>query len=258
MIDSLQNPRVKELKKLASKKHRDKTGQFLVEGENLVYEAFLAKKLSAFYFTKETSLVAKLKNRGIKGEQIALRVLNALAATDEPQGIIGVATKPSYTLLDILKKEELLLLIVDQVQDPGNLGTMIRTASGVEADAVICTEGCVDLYNSKVLRSSAGAIFHLPVIETGKLEPLIGLLKENQVKTVATSQKGSRNYFEIRYNKRTALILGNEGQGLDPKIIEACGDLVAIPMWGSTESLNVAVSAGILLYDIALKKRGLV
>jgi TrmH family RNA methyltransferase len=244
-IDSIQNPRVKQWKKLHMKKERDKIGKFLIEGFHLVEEALKKKDLiQELIVSEETVLPTDWNVDNIEIYVVSPYIMEAISDTETPQGIAAVCEKNENQRV-LLKNGKFLLL--DGVQDPGNLGTIIRTADAAGIDAVILGEGCVDVYNSKVLRSTQGAVFHLPIIK-GKLADWIRQLKENGVPVYGTSLKDAVPYHEVQPTGAFALLVGNEGNGVREELLAACDTNLYIPIYGQAESLNVSVAAGILTY----------
>ena len=165
-----------------------------------------------------------------------------------PQGLLAVVKEPQATLAAVLTEPGLLLIVADRLRDPGNLGTLIRLADAAGATAVVVTAGSVDPYNPKVVRATMGSIFHLPV--TLVTSPAaISALHARGVRVLAADQEGTADYTEADYRPPVALVVGNEGEGLDAQWAAAAIARVRIPLYGRADSLNVAVAAGILLYE---------
>ncbi|ARK31671.1 TrmH family RNA methyltransferase [Halalkalibacter krulwichiae] len=240
-IDSVKNEHVKRWKKLKTKKGRETTGRFLVEGYHLVEEAMKAKMVEYVLVTEEAD------QQSLKDEDIIIvseQVLKELSETETPQGIAAVCILPNEPDVERLEGQYLLL---DRVQDPGNLGTMIRTADAAGMTGIILGEGSVDVFNSKVIRASQGSIFHLPVIK-GNLEEWVNRMKNAMIPVFGTALKEASSYTAVEPLEQFALIMGNEGEGLAPSLLELTDQNIYIPIHGEAESLNVAVAAGILLY----------
>ena len=243
-IQSVQNDKVKAWKKLLTKKGRDKSGEFLVEGFHLVDEALKAKTVSAIIKAEEVDLPASWNVDGIDLYNTTAAVAKELAETETSQRIFAVCKKQNN---DSGTADKLLLL--DGVQDPGNLGTIIRTADAAGVGLIVCGEGCADVYNSKTIRSTQGSIFHVEVRKADLLS-LIPQLKKENVKVFGTSLQNAVDYREAEKAGRYALVLGNEGNGVSEEVLALCDQNLYIPIHGQAESLNVAVASGILLYSL--------
>ncbi|MGV3486965.1 MAG: TrmH family RNA methyltransferase [Tuberibacillus sp.] len=248
-IQSSQNPSYKEWKKLLKRKGREKAGLYLVEGPHLVSEAL-----------KETGMVSALiLDENFESEafqvdfpvfQLTEPLFRELCATETPQGVIAVCKMPKTQIPEEAKR----LLLIDAVQDPGNLGTLIRTADAAGMDGIILGTGTVDPYNDKVLRSAQGSHFHIPIVQQS-LKEVIFELKEKNIPIVGTALNGKvlGSDSDIQGSEAFALIVGNEGEGVRPEVLQMTDINIKIPMYGRAESLNVAVAAGILMYYLRLK-----
>ncbi|MFK3938873.1 TrmH family RNA methyltransferase [Alkalihalobacillus sp. NPDC078783] len=246
-IDSSKNEQVKQWKKLHKKRGREKVNQFLIEGFHLVEEAVRAGIEFVAVIVSDEELIPS--SWDVDDRNIILTndsVLKELSETDSPQGIMAVCTIP---VQQELSADYGRYLLIDRVQDPGNIGTLIRTADAVGMDGVIVEKGSVDLYNSKVLRSSQGSMFHLPVIK-GELTDWIDAFKQAEVPVYGTSLHNALVYTEVQPTESFALILGNEGEGVQPDLLDRTDQNLYIPIYGKAESLNVAIAAGILLYHL--------
>jgi RNA methyltransferase, TrmH family len=242
-IHSSKNPQVKQWKKLHTKKERENTGTFLVEGFHLVEEALKVEGLVLEIIASEDVEIPPRMNYGsIPMTQINKEVVKELAETETSQGIFAVCEQPNQNIEDAKS-----YLLLDSIQDPGNLGTIIRTADAAGIDAVIVGNGSVDLYNSKVLRSAQGSHFHLPIIR-GDLFEWIEKLKAAQIPIYGTALENGTVYTEIKASHSFALIVGNEGNGIQMDLLNETDQNLYIPIFGKSESLNVAVAAGVLLY----------
>lgn len=245
-IESNQNPRVKKWKKLLTKKEREKSGQFLVEGFHLVEEALTNKLVDELIIRMDTDLPLKWDLESTEIYQVTDEIFSSITDTETPQGVVAVCKQPNFQM-DINKMTHLLL--IDRVQDPGNIGTMIRTADAAGFNAVILGEGCADLYSPKVVRSTQGSLFHLPIIK-GSLAKWITKLKESDMHVLGTALQGAVPYREMEQPNRFALLMGNEGSGVSDELLRMTTQNVYIPILGKSESLNVAVAAGILMYGL--------
>lgn len=267
MIHSVQNTLIKETKKLQQKKYRDEKGCFLVEGVRLVEEGLASSCLTEVFYddtlletARGRELLHKIEQhnsqnpvRTLQCHLVSPQVIKALAETETPQGIAAIALKKTLTL-DSLPPGGNLLLIVDGLQDPGNLGTMIRTAWAAGVQAVICLPQTVDPYNGKAVRSTMGGIFHIPII-CGPDWPLVSRwCRSRRYQLVAGNLEGEK-YSNVSFSGKAALVIGNEGQGLMSVGYGEVDLNVRIPLLGGAESLNAAVACGILLYEI-IRQRG--
>ncbi|HBN57202.1 MAG TPA: 23S rRNA (guanosine(2251)-2'-O)-methyltransferase RlmB [Lachnospiraceae bacterium] len=250
MITSVSNPQVKHLQQLARKaKVRNEEGVFLAEGIKMFREA-PKDKIQNVYISK--SLYEEKGQAFLDGTEAQVlddRVFASVSDTKTPQGILCVIRQFRYCMEDILKKDKPLLLALENLQDPGNVGTILRTAEGAGADAVLLSRGCVDMYNPKTIRSTMGSVYRVPFVYTDDLERMLTFLKERGIHIYAAHLKGRRYYDEEDYRCGCAFLIGNEGNGLSERV-SACADtLIRIPMEGRVESLNAAVSASILVYE---------
>ncbi|MEH7176443.1 TrmH family RNA methyltransferase [Neobacillus vireti] len=242
-IESIQNPKVKQWKKLLTKKERDKSGTFLVEGFHLVEEALKhSESVIEIIVSTNVGIPPRWDFNEIPVTTVTEEISNTLSDTEAPQGIYAVCRQVSIEVPD-----GKTYLLIDAVQDPGNLGTMIRTADAAGIDAVIVGRGSVDVYNSKVLRSAQGSHFHLPII-TGDLHEWMEQLKEKNISVYGTALEGASAYTDISTEDRFALLVGNEGSGVSKELLSKTDANLYIPIYGKSESLNVAVATGILLY----------
>lgn len=258
MITSRENSRFKLWKKLKTKKGRDRQGLFLAEGEHLVEEAIKAGWPIAQLIIRQGSPKGEAFIRSLEAKPIDTFVLSPslydeLSGTETSQGLLAVIQKPKQEPSHLTAHS--FLLLVDQVQDPGNLGTMIRTADAAGVDAVLLGAGTVDPFNEKVVRSTQGSLFHLPLYQ-GELLPVVDELKQNGWLVVGSAVDGALDLYRtnITPGQKLALIVGNEGQGISPELLHRTSFNVKIPLWGKAESLNVSVACGILLYHFQFQR----
>lgn len=245
-IESVKNPKVKQWKKLHTKKEREATKTFLIEGFHLVEEALKKEEvIKELIVSEEVSIPASLNVDNIPLTLVTKDVMKAISETEAPQGVIALCREQDYSFDESWKK----ILFIDAIQDPGNLGTIIRTADAAGMDGIVLGEGTVDLYNSKVIRSSQGSIFHLP-ISKGNLLELLHVYKERNIPVYGTSLQNGQPHKEIEPADSFVLIIGNEGSGVDKDLLEKTDKNLYIPIYGSAESLNVGIAAGILLYHL--------
>jgi len=193
-------------------------------------------------------LLDRARAAGVQLIPASGNVIEACSTVETPQGIIAVAELPRPTSDDLLQHPDLLLVVADRIQDPGNLGTIIRIADAADATGVVVTSGSVDPFNPKALRATMGSIFHLPVVELD-VEAVQARLNASGVRVLVADQAGALDYTEADYHPPVAIVLGNEGQGPDARWQQAADARIKIPLYGRAESLNVAVAAGLLLYE---------
>ncbi|WP_221387775.1 TrmH family RNA methyltransferase [Clostridium perfringens] len=247
-IESKNNNLFKEIKKLKEKKHRIKSNKYLIEGLRFVEEAIKSKvSIDSIIFTesfneKNPDLFLKI-NENIKLIQMNEALLKQLCSTENPQGIVGVINMQNKEL-----KSGELVVLVDKVQDPGNMGTIIRTAHAAGAAGIVMTKGTVDIYNDKTLRSTMGSIFYIPIVEDDSLD-FVKSLKKEGYKLVVSSLQGKNNFFEENLQGKVMIAVGNEGNGVSEEVYDIADIKVKIPMPGEAESLNVAVATSIMIYE---------
>jgi RNA methyltransferase, TrmH family len=242
-IHSSKNPQVKQWKKLHTKKERENSGTFLVEGFHLVEEALkIEDMVLELIVSEEVEIPPRIDYGSVSMTQINKEVVKELAETETSQGIFAVCKQPKHKQVDATS-----YLLLDAVQDPGNLGTIIRTADAAGIDAIVVGNGSVDIYNSKVLRSAQGSHFHLPIIR-GDLFEWIEKLKSDGIPIYGTSLDNGIVFTEVEPTPSYALIVGNEGNGIQTDLLNETTKNLYIPIFGKSESLNVAVATGILLY----------
>ncbi|MEG0474889.1 MAG: RNA methyltransferase [Carnobacterium sp.] len=248
-ILSTKNERVKQWKKLQTKKGREKSGAYLIEGFHLIDEALKNQATILELIISETSKETDAVNfPQEKTFMVSNEISKQLSETETPQGIFAVVQKELLTNAPMLEKPYLFL---DNVQDPGNLGTMVRTADAAGFGGVVLGKGTVDLYNSKVIRSMQGSHFHLPIYQ-GDLLEWFSLFQKNGFPVYGTElNKDAAAYQDIPAQKVFALVMGNEGNGMARELLDKTTKNVYIPIKGQAESLNVAVAAGILMFALS-------
>ena len=257
MITSTANAQVKNLAQLIKKsKARTEQGVYVVEGIKMFQEAPAEEIVKAYIsedlFEKGT-LAESLE--GISYEVLKNDVFNHVADTKTPQGILCVMKQKKYTLDQLTKGDSPLLLVLENLQDPGNLGTMMRTAEGAGVTGVLLSRGCVDIYNPKTIRSTMGSIYRVPFLYTDDLLGAMDELHAKGICTYAAHLKGKGYYDEESYQKPTAFLIGNEGNGLSDELSDKAKQYIKIPMEGKLESLNAAVAAAILMYEASRQRR---
>lgn len=287
-ITSVNNQRVKEVANLKQKKYRMESGTFFAEGLRAVQEAVQYADVTELFYTeaeagrldevlkaagnvpadtKEKSGnmknanhnnagTAKKRNEaanGIRMYQVDEKVMAKLSDTKAPQGVLAVIRTPEQNLRQLrpgtASDNNAPVIILDRVQDPGNLGTIIRTADAVGALGLILLEGCVDAYSPKVVRASMGSLFHLPVVQDVTAEEALTWCYRNGYEPAATALKNAQNVYKADISKKMAFLFGNEANGVAEELQAAAETRLFIPMTGLAESMNVAMAAGIILFE---------
>jgi len=232
---------------LEKRKARHKEHRFVVEGPHLVEEA--GDLVSFAVYSERLPILEKLQKKGIDCYKVSREQFADVSEVETPQGILAVVKEKKYELKDVLKDSNPLVVFCVGVQDPGNLGTIIRTADAVGASGVVLSRGTVDLYNSKVIRSTMGSLFHLPIVQVEDASEAIEYLKGRKIRMIATDNKAEKDYFSAEYKGPSAILVGNEGAGLEKGIADLADEAVKIPMPGKAESLNVGISTAVVLYE---------
>ncbi|MFH1387655.1 MAG: RNA methyltransferase [bacterium] len=241
--------KLKLIKNLLEKRSaRRKEKAFVIEGPHLVEEA--GERVKFIVYSEKLPIVKTLEENGTPAYKISKEQYAEISRVETPQGVLAVVREFGYSFRDVLKEDKSLIVFCLGVQDPGNLGTIIRSADAFGATGIILSKGTVDLYNPKVIRSSMGSLFHLPIVTTEDEKETIMYLKEKGVKIIATDAKASKICSAVDLSGPVAIILGNEGEGLSTEITEMVAESVRIPMVGQAESLNVGMSASVLLYEV--------
>ena len=266
MLTSLQNEQVKYVVNLHKRKFREETGEFLIEGWRFVEEGLHRgadlKKVFVCPNRKNElwpQLASALSNKGVPVLEVDERVLRKMSDTENPQGILAVVKQRKWTWDDIREVQESkqtlpVLLIIDGVQDPGNCGTILRTALAAGVTQVCLTEGSVDLYNLKALRSTMGAIFSLKILTHCQPEEILTFCKEHNI-TILTGDTEGTDLYEADMPFPIAVVVGNEGNGPAAIFRGPQVKQITIPMSHHVESLNVAMATGIMLYEIRRRIR---
>jgi RNA methyltransferase, TrmH family len=258
VLTSLQNTLVKQIRKLHSAKERHKQDLFLLEGTHLLEEAAAVDyPLEAFCCTedwqaKHFQLWDKVSQKCDRAEIVSEDVLNAIATTVQPDGVVATAKRG-------MNPQQVpfsgLVLALETIQDPGNLGTMIRSAAAAGASGLIVSDDCVDLDSPKVLRASTGQWFRLPMASSEDLKATITLAKNAGMQIAATLANASLTYWDVDWCKPSLILLGNEGAGLSDELAEMADVQVNIPLNPGVESLNVAIASALILYEAQRQKR---
>jgi len=238
-IESINNPKVKEWMKLKEKKYRDASNLFLIEGDHLLNEAMIKGVV------KETISKDKLFSfTGIPFYEVNDTIMKKLSSQVSGTNVIGIVEK--------LKEKEINgnVCLLDNIQDPGNLGTIIRSAVAFNIDTIVVSPDTVDIYNEKVIRASEGMLFHLNIIKRNISDMLADLKSKNYI-IYGTNVENGKSLKDIHFDGKTAIIIGNEGKGMNKDLQSQCDELIYIPMNKTCESLNAGVAASIIFYEMS-------
>lgn len=260
IIRSTQNKTIKYISSLQAKKKRDEEKKFIIEGERFVDAIPDGWEIDCFavsesFTESKADLVKKYECRG-QVFYVADNIFKNISDTVNPQGVLAVCSQKEYNLSRILQKEKPFIIILEEIKDPGNMGTIIRTADAAGADAIVISNGCVDVYNPKVLRSTAGSIFNIPFVCGVCLDELLEACGNLNIKAIAAHLNGETLHYNTNLKQGIALIIGNEANGISDNIAVKAHMLVKLPMFGNAESLNASVAAGILIYE-AVRQRNM-
>jgi len=254
VITSKDNEIIKHIKKLKEKKYREEYNEFIVEGIKMIREA-MEEKIKI----KQVIICDDCKNSGMISSELMYEIakLNCVYVSEKvftsitdvinPQGIMAIIEKNS-NLDNKIDYNQDFFLVLDNIQDPGNMGTILRTADSLNLKQIIVSKGSADIYNLKVVRSTMGAIFRVKVIESDDLVKTIKELKKHKIKIYATDLKTDKSIYDVDYTK-SAIVIGNESNGVSNEILQEATERIKIPMIGKTESLNAAVATSIIMYE---------
>lgn len=255
-ITSGSNPRIRQVVQLQKKRReRDETGLFPAEGIRL-FEEIPTDRLEQIFVSdsflqREDAGEILAKAEGKEIFSVKDSVFAGMCDTRTPQGILALVRKRDWTMEEILSlSENPFFMMAENLQDPGNLGTILRTGEGAGITALILSKGTVDIYSPKVTRSTMGSLFRVPFLYVEDMAETVSLLCGHGIEVYAAHLEGSVPYDEPDYTRPAAVLIGNEGNGLTEQTAEACSRRVRIPMEGSVESLNAAMSAGIFMYEV--------
>lgn len=259
MITSVSNERVKNIVKLQQKaKARREQNCFIVEGQRMAEEVPPDRLIQAY---ASESFAARQENEGLcrrlHAEIVSDHVMQAMSDTQTPQGILAVVRRADHRAEEIWQGPRPLIMVLERIQDPGNLGTILRTAEGAGVTGVLMSADTVDVYNSKVIRSTMGSIYRMPFAYVTDLKGAVLAMKRDGIRTYAAHLAGKHSYEEEDYTAPTAFMIGNEGNGLSDELAELSDHYIRIPMCGQVESLNAAVASAILMYEASRQRRQL-
>jgi TrmH family RNA methyltransferase len=246
---------IKLLRSLGQKKVREREKKFVIEGWKSLRDAlnsdfhieFVAMKHQFAGNPEYGSFVRDIESRRIDLKELSDIELNQVADTVHAQGVVAIIRQKTRILDEVLSNDSRLIVVADRVADPGNLGTMVRTCDWFGVDRLILSTGCVDLYNEKVVRSTSGSIFHLPVFENADAKSVLSQMKERGFRIIATAGDAKTSYVDVKYEEKNVIIFGNEAGGVQSDTRRLADTVVGIPRQGKAESLNVGVACGIVL-----------
>lgn len=258
LITSKDNEIVKHIRKLKEKKYRDETGLYVIEGIKIIEEAIeenadIKKIVICEECVEAGNIEQKLLYTIAKYDCVYVKekIFNFLTDVVAPQGILAVVAKPNKNTK--IKYDQDIILALDGIQDPGNLGTILRTADSANLKQIIVTKNTADPYNPKVVRSTMGAIFRVQILETDDLVKTLKEIKKNKFEVIATSLDTNDSIYDIDYMKKV-IVIGNEANGVSKEVHKLADNKVKIPMLGKTESLNASVATGIMVYEYIRQK----
>jgi TrmH family RNA methyltransferase len=260
MITSISNAQVKQVCAYVQKaKERRKDGIFVVEGRKMFEEAPV-KQIEKVYVTQSfcdkhinDDIAAKLKQTGY--ELVSEEVFAKMSDTKTPQGVLCLVKWPQYTLKDLLAHKDGVFVVLEDLQDPGNLGTIVRTGEGAGIAGVIMTKETVDIFNPKTIRATMGSVYRVPFVYVEDIAEAIAALKAAGISVYAAHLKGQQYYDSFDYKTGSAFLIGNEGNGLKESTADLADTYVKIPMAGQVESLNAAIATTLFMYEAA-RQRG--
>ncbi|PHV71617.1 23S rRNA (guanosine(2251)-2'-O)-methyltransferase RlmB [Sporanaerobium hydrogeniformans] len=250
-IASLQNPVLKMINQLQKKKAvRKKEGLFVVEGLRAVREITKEFEVEYYVTTKEVEVKDLPGLEKSKWIVVPTALYKAISETEAPQGVMAVVKMPNCKLQDLVLKERGFYLILENLQDPGNMGTIIRTAHAFGANGILITKGSVDVFSPKVVRSTMGSLFHVPLVVDCEIEEYREVLRQAEIPIYATALEEAKPIYHINFVNPLAIVIGNEGNGVSDYIKKAADYKMMIPMPGGSESLNASVATSICIYEV--------
>lgn len=259
VITSKDNEQVKHIKKLKEKKYREEYGEFIVEGIKMVEEAIVENaKIKSIIICDDCKTQNSIPNElmyeiaKLNCIYVSEKVFNFITDVINPQGILAVIEKPNLKENKINYEND-NFLILDGIQDPGNIGTILRTVDSLNINQIIVSNDTADIYNPKVVRSTMGAIFRVKVVESDDLVKTVKEMKKHKIKIATTSLQTENSIYDISYDK-TAIVIGNEANGVSEEVLNLADEKIKIPMLGKTESLNASVATAIVLYEAVRQK----
>ena len=259
VITSKDNETIKHIKKLKEKKYREEYKEFIVEGIKMVQEAIDEKaQIKSIIICDDCKVQANIPNELMyeiakyNCIYVSEKIFVGMSDVINPQGIMAIIEKPENRETEIDFTQDTFLLL-DNIQDPGNMGTILRTADSLNMNQIIVSKGSSDIYNPKVVRSTMGAIYRIKVVEVENLAKTIKELKKHKINVYATDLRTDKSIYDIDY-KKSAIVIGNEANGVSEEVLNEATDRIKIPMAGKTESLNAAVATSVILYEAYRQK----
>ncbi len=260
-LTSSQNPLIKEVRALKNKSDREEKGRYFIEGVRFVEEALKENARIEYLMVSDTLsgdhafeyLQKVIENTGLDCYLLPDSLFASISDTHTPQGILAVL-ELNRTELGSAELKDGLLIILDGIKDPGNMGSIIRTADAAGCAGVVVPDGCVDVYNPKVLRSTMGSVFHIPVYHCDDIADAVKIIKDHGFRLCASHLEGSASIYDTDLTGSVALVIGSEAEGIGTETLKAADLLVRIPMKGRAESLNASVAAGIMIFE-AMRQR---
>lgn len=255
-IESAQNKLVKRIHGLSLRKNREKEKVFVAEGLRFVSEIPNDWDVECYIISDSFAAQQELKTYETRAEVFLLpdSLFESLSETENPQGILAVCRRKEAGLEEFLEKKNAFFILAEEMNDPGNLGTVIRTADACGVDAVFLSKGSVDLYNPKTLRATMGSVFHVPVFQNVSLEETAEILRAKGIPLYAAHLRGRQYPYSLNLRRACAFLIGNEARGLSEEAAALCDSYVKIPMPGQAESLNASVAAGVLMYEVVRQR----
>ena len=260
IITSKDNENIKSIKKLKERKYRDLNNEYIIEGIKILKEAIQEKAVIKKIVICEECLANNIIDEKLLYEiakydclYVSKKIFEGLTDVSKPQGILAVVEKNNKK--DINYTEDIIVAL-DGLQDPGNLGTILRTLDSANLSQVIVSKDTVDAYNPKVVRSTMGAIFRVNIVETENLKETLKEMKRHKYKVMCTDLTASKNIYEVDYTKKI-LVIGNESNGISKELLDMADEKIIIPMLGKTESLNASVATSIIVYEYVRRKIGI-
>lgn len=257
MITATSNKRIKQLVLLSEKaRERKKEQVFLVEGGKMFEEAdeaYIREVYVSESYLEKNGISDKLQRVGF--ETVSDEVFKKISDTKAPQGILCVMKQYAYSFEKLLEKENPVFVLLEDIQDPGNLGTILRTGEGAGIDGVIMTKDTVDIYNPKTIRATMGSIYRMPFLYVDSLSDAIKKIQEKGIAVYAAHLQGENYYDSFDFTKGTAFLIGNEGNGLKKETADMADSYLKIPMEGKVESLNAAIATSLLMYETYRQRR---
>ncbi len=257
IITGRANPQIKNIMRLTKKPdERRKQGIFLVEGVRM-YEEAPPEQITEVWVSQSFLKKEENQNRlaGRDYREVSDDIFKQISDTQTPQGILCMVRRPRYELSDLTDAGPAHLLLLEDIRDPGNLGTMFRTAEGAGATGIIMNQTCADLFSPKTIRSTMGSVFRVPFYITEDLRAVVRELKQKKITVYAAHLNGNKCYDTFDYREGCGFLIGNEGAGLKEETAALADEYLRIPMEGSLESLNAAMAAGILMYEVNRQRR---